>query len=371
MTGKAPTLGSIEKAPGNGRQPRVVWRYQGTRQRLTVDSVAEGERVRRWLGRNGARHQDDPDLLFAFRKGQRPSARQPVLLREALAAFTNRPRLRERTRARYAHDATYFDAIADLPLHRLTTGDLEDILEPLAARLASTTMSGVGGVIAGALRPHGLAGLVDQRFTKPGRRRRQPQVLSWATMGLLADLGDEHGIGDLLRVLSWTGCRFGEGVALRREHAFALDSDHAFIRVSQQFGSNYVRRGVPRTPEEVKTAAGEREIPVGLSFAHWLADRPAGLLTSHPRRPGEPWQHEIARHRMGKVNQAAIRAGLLLTPVNFHDLRHSWGNHLLTTPGCSLADVSKWLGHANVRVTAGIYHQATVTGMSAARDAMK
>ena len=49
-----------------------------------------------------------------------------------------------------------------------------------------------------------------------------------------------------------------------------------------------------------------------------------------------------------------------LPHIRFHDLRHSCASNLLTM-GFNLKDVSEWLGHADIQITANIYAHLDVT----------
>ena len=171
------------------------------------------------------------------------------------------------------------------------------------------------------------------------------------------------------------GLRRGELLALRWQD---LDLDAGEVRVEHslyQTGKTVARKAP-------KTARGRRTVPLPPSVAAALrrarTARDAYLLTFgtkrragdpvirpragilHAREPWTPsacaqaWRAALAR--VDAKRRAALPAGAPYVPlaVHLHDLRHSYGSHLLRQ-GVRLEVVSRLLGHANSATTLTVY----------------
>ena len=145
--------------------------------------------------------------------------------------------------------------------------------------------------------------------------------------------------------LYFTGCRFGEALALRGE-----DIDHVekkiFITKSLYY-DNGPKIGKP------KTDAGNREIPI----LDCLADKLPKLkkkqyLFSHLEDRSEPYSQKRIWTQWKKYCE---RLDLSCTP---HQLRHGYAT-LLFEAGLTAKDAQPLLGHASVEMTNDIYTHIT------------
>jgi integrase len=162
-----------------------------------------------------------------------------------------------------------------------------------------------------------------------------------------------------------TGLRLGELRGLRWR---AVD----WVAMRLRVGDNYVR-GEFKGPKSRR----DRSVP--------LADRVAAELERHFQRSayqgdddlvfchpqtGKPLAESKLRVRF---KSALERAGV--KKVRFHDLRHTFGTHLMAHPATSQRALLEWIGHADLRTLQRYVHYSpaedealTVSAAFAARD---
>lgn len=348
---------------------RVKWRVGKTQDGLTVDSKRDAEMLVKWLDRHGVRPSSDPDLLYAIgREAKASSLAAPVTIADALDAWSTRVGLSAGSRRRYAANGRYLSDLADMTVAGLSRADVEAVMEPLRERLSEGTWKSIGTTLAGALRDHGKADLCKGYTGRSTDRRRDPVVMTRATMDLIVAIGADHGVGDLLAIVADMGLRFGEAAAVDREHADTI-GDAPTYRVRAQYPSEWTpERRV--TPEPLKTRHGRRDVPMTPRLVDLAERTPSGLLTRNGYDGRGPWRYDVANYRLSRVSRDAIAEGLISRPVHFHDFRHSWGAHLLNG-GVDLVTVSRLMGHSSIVVTGDTYGHLTPAGIDAVRSLMK
>ena len=145
--------------------------------------------------------------------------------------------------------------------------------------------------------------------------------------------------------LYFTGCRFGEALALRGE-----DIDHKQMKIhvtKSVYYDNGPKIGNP------KTEAGNRAIPL----LECLADKLPKLkknqyLFSHLEDRSEPYSQKRIWTQWKKYCE---RLGITCTP---HQLRHGYAT-LLFEAGLTAKDAQPLLGHASIEMTNDIYTHIT------------
>jgi site-specific recombinase XerD len=86
---------------------------------------------------------------------------------------------------------------------------------------------------------------------------------------------------------------------------------------------------------------------------YWTAYHPGEWLFARPDRKG-PISTSTAQKIYSKVRRAA---GISHGP-GIHSLRHAFATHLLEA-GVDVMTIRQWMGHSNLRTTAGYLHVAT------------
>jgi integrase len=223
----------------------------------------------------------------------------------------------------------------------------------------------------------------------PKARPIAPLTVAQASAFLTA--AEQHRLSALFSVALACGLRLGEATGLRWED---VDLDAGEIRIRQQL--QVVNRRL--IAQELKTAkshrtlvlpnvcitalrahrtrqreerlkAGARWIDSGLVFTTYRTYRDgkgAGFTVGaglHPRNVTRVLEAVLAAaHRL-----EAVLAAAHLPHVRFHDLRHSAAS-LLIANGVELVEVSKLLGHSELRITSDLYtHLVKETAAKAAR----
>lgn len=217
------------------------------------------------------------------------------------------------------------------------------------------------------------------KVPKPAAKPIRP--LDVAQARRLLEVAGQHRLGALFSVALACGLRLGEATGIRWDD---VDLETGEIEIRQQLQAigkrlelqplkteksrralalpdvcvNALREHRKRQLEE-RLKAGKRWVETGLVFTTYRTCKPgkgerlkvgAGL---HPRN--------VLRVLYGLLDAAE------LPRVRFHDLRHSAASLLLAS-GVQLAEVSKLLGHSELRLTADLYsHLQRETAARAAR----
>jgi integrase len=156
-----------------------------------------------------------------------------------------------------------------------------------------------------------------------------------------------------LRLMLACGLRRGEALGLQWAE---VDLEAGTLTVCRAWTDDG-KGGALTTP---KTATSERTVPIPHAtlmrlkvYRAWYAERlgapePEGWVfpgndTARPLNPHAPnWALRRIVERLG------------LPPLRVHDLRHSFGSHLLAA-GAPLELVAERMGHANPNITLGVY----------------
>ena len=349
---------------------RVKWRADGRQEGLTVDSKRDAEMLVKWLDRHGVRAASDPDLLFAMGRETKASPlAAPVTVGEALDAMIARPMLSDGTRKRYRTNRAHLAPIAEMTVTGLSRMDVDEVMTELRSRYAESTWRGAAIALQTALRPHGKAELVKGYAGRVTGIVRDPVVMTKATMDLIAAIGSDHGIGDLLTIVADMGLRIGEATAADREHCDLIGGTPTF-RVRQQLPAVSRAHGVIVKPVQTKTPRGRRDIPMSSRLVDLAERTPSGYLSPDGYAGRGPWRYDVANYRLSRVSRDAIAEGLISRPIHFHDFRHSWGAHLLTG-GTDIVTVSRLMGHSSVKVTGDTYGHLTAAGLDTVRSLLK
>jgi integrase len=133
--------------------------------------------------------------------------------------------------------------------------------------------------------------------------------------------------------------------------AFAIDTGLRDEEMLSLLWRNVdLERKQVRVTADVAKSGKAREVPI--------LPRSLKLLAALPRSKHSGY---VFWHRDGKryyelykpLRKLCERAGV--DPISFHDLRRTCGQRRMRVDGMSLEDVSKWLGHGDVKITQKVY----------------
>lgn len=205
--------------------------------------------------------------------------------------------------------------------------------------------------------------------TPPSQRRREvtPPTVAQVRELLEASRADDPDFGAYLWVLAATGCRRGEGCALRWSDIDLERGDLVIRRSIAMAGGVPYEKGT-KTHQARRVAldaatlevlrsqrlrARERALACGTSLAedaHVFADV-----------EGRPWRPDVCTNRFGR-----LRTSLGFDHVRLHDLRHFVATEL-GDGGLPIATISSRLGHRDTATTLNIYtHALPATDQQAA-----
>lgn len=202
----------------------------------------------------------------------------------------------------------------------------------------------------------------------------KPVFLTAAQVESLADLLDfQRPYGLLVRFAAYTGLRAGELTGLRIRD-LNLKAGHVEVRQTLQHIAGEWVVGTP------KSARSTRNVP--LVSRALVADLREYLLT-HPLSgdpdalvwPGRnPGSHAVTYERVFDVAsfrrnylKPALRSLKMDDGMRFHDLRHTFASLMLAAQFPPY-EVSRWMGHANLATTDGIYAHLYPSDYSAHLD---
>lgn len=182
---------------------------------------------------------------------------------------------------------------------------------------------------------------------------------------LAADLDHEHPYGLIVRLAAYTGLRAGEIAGLQVRDVNLLRREVAVQRTLQRVAGEWVT-GSP------KSARSTRNVPLlhadlVSALAEYLGEHPhrheptASLWPGrHPGTHALDWDRPFDQGSFYRwyFKPALARNGLHGT--RFHDLRHSFAS-MMFAAGVDVYKVSRWMGHANISTTDGIYAHLYVT----------
>jgi integrase len=231
-------------------------------------------------------------------------------------------------------DVTHADVVAWVT--RLTAGGLA----PSSVRQVHRVFSMVLGL---AVRDGRMPRNPADKTPLPRAATPEKRFLTHGEVANLADAAGSYGLA--IRVLAYTGLRFGELAALRVRR---LDLMRRRIEVAESV-TEVGGRAVWGTPK----SHAARSVPVGRSLVDALALATAGkgpddFVFSAPRGGALMLQN----FRRSVFDPAVRAAGL--EDVTPHDLRHTAAS-LAVSAGANVKAVQRLLGHASAAMTLDVY----------------
>jgi integrase len=197
-----------------------------------------------------------------------------------------------------------------------------------------------------------------ERVPLPRVMRAEPRFLTHEEVERLADAAGDD--GDVIRLLAYTGLRFGETAALRVRRVDFLRRLLTIAEAVTEVGGR-LEFGTPKTHQQ-------RTVPLPGALAEPLARRcegkqPDDLLMTTPRGT----VLRLRNWRRAVFDPAVRAAGL--TDVTPHDLRHTAAS-LAVASGATVKSVQRMLGHASAAMTLDVYSGLFDDDLTALADRM-
>jgi integrase len=171
-----------------------------------------------------------------------------------------------------------------------------------------------------------------------------------------AAAADDAEFGLYLRVLAATGCRRGEGVALRWTDLDAERGELTISRAIAHVGSRVVEKDT-KTHQARRIAIDPATLAALAMHRASMEERAAVLGVALPADAfvfvnadfEQPWRPDVVTNRFIK-----LRTQLGVGQVRLHDLRHFVATNLGSV-GTPIATISGRLGHRDVATTLNVY----------------
>ena len=241
--------------------------------------------------------------------------------------------------------------LGQIQLAKLRQTDLQAFVADLRREVGPGTTRSIYGVLRAALNAAVNAELLSR---SPARGIKLPQIPKTDVVTLrpaelhrlAASLPDRW--QPMVYVAGACGLRFSEVAGLRVGRVDVAHHRLQVVETAPQVGGDRA---------EPKTAAGRRTVPMPALIVE--------VLDGHLHRYGLTGEADalvFSADRGGRLHAAnwhkrawvpARRAAGLPT-LRFHDLRHS-AVPLWVAMGANLLQVSRWLGHSTVQITADVY----------------
>ena len=250
------------------------------------------------------------------------------------------------------------------PIAQVTGKDIQKLYDTLAIQgnqitgkgLASSTIRGIHSMLHEALDAAKQAGLIPWNPTEeipaPKFTCKSKQILTDEQLDTFMVAIREDTIWyDFFYTELTTGLRRGEICGLKWED---FDEVSGTLKVRRAV---HQERGGKLTTWDTKTAAGTRTIILPPSTAALLREREKSALSEwifpNPLRPEQPIRPSSAYERMKALLKTAG-----LPSIRFHDLRHTFATHALTS-GVDVKTLSGILGHTRSAFTLDTYTHTT------------
>lgn len=258
--------------------------------------------------------------------------------------------------------------LGDKRLSQLTSFDFQKLYTKLRKQgrihahpdyghsLADATITRVHCMLHKAMKTAALEHLIVKNpldaVASPKPNYKSKQILNEEQLEtFLAAVDKDEVWRDLFYTELTTGLRRGEICGLQWQD---FDEDSGRLKIVRSVG---VKSGGGLSIDLPKTANSLRTITLPPSTAQRLRERKKAALTEwifpNPLHPEEPVKPNSAYNRMKEILKAEG-----LPSIRFHDLRHTFSTHALTS-GVDAKTLSGILGHTNASFTLDTYTHVT------------
>jgi integrase len=240
-------------------------------------------------------------------------------------------------------------ALGETALEALRPIDLQRFVAEVATRVGAGTTHSIYAVLRAALNDAAKLELIARSPARgiklPIIQRTQITTLRPSDLAVLAGRLEEPW-RPMVYVAGTCGLRYAEIAGLRWQRVDIEARTLHVIETAPQLGGDRA---------EPKSRAGRRNVP--------MTSLVAEMLVEHRRRVGGGGDDLVFRARHGgrmyapnwhRYVWAPAREAAGWPTLRFHDLRHS-AVPLWISMGANLLQVSRWLGHSSVQITADVY----------------
>ncbi|HEY2176010.1 MAG TPA: tyrosine-type recombinase/integrase [Mycobacteriales bacterium] len=258
--------------------------------------------------------------------------------------------LKPKSRATYASilRARVLPRWADVPLRSIGHADVvawqADLRRDVGDSMTRQAVDILGQCLALAVRDGRLVRSVAEGVKRPKPARGRQRFLTHAEVSkLAAECPGQYGL--LVRLLAYTGLRFGEAAGLRVRNV-GIERGRLEIVDNLTEAAGLLHEGSPKSHKS-------RSVPVPRFLRGALADQLAGKTPDDrvfSASRGGPLRNSNFRHYV--FDGAVRRAGL--GPLTPHDLRDTAAS-LAVSAGANVKTVQRMLGHASAAMTLDIY----------------
>jgi integrase len=197
-----------------------------------------------------------------------------------------------------------------------------------------------------------------ERVPLPRVTRQEPRFLTHDEVERLADAAGED--GDVIRLLAYTGLRFGEMAALRVRRVDFLRRRLIIAEAVTEVGGR-LEFGTPKTHQQ-------RTVPLPATLAESLARHCEGKQGDDLLMTTASGTVLRLRNWRRAVFDPAVRTAEL-SDVTPHDLRHTAAS-LAVASGATVKSVQRMLGHASAAMTLDVYSGLFDDDLTALADRM-
>jgi integrase len=265
------------------------------------------------------------------------------------------------------------DALGDLPLTTLSRDDVARWMHGLSATGASgKTIANKHGFLSSALNAAVRAGRIasnpaaGQRL--PTSERQDMICLSHDDFGRLLGNISEYW-RPLVEFLVASGCRWGEGTALRPAD---IDRANGTVRIARAWKRTYDRGGYeigpPKTKKSIRTINVPKSVLDKLNYSNeWIFLNKAGRPVKGNGFHDRIWRPAIERTwpSVDEAGNPITGGSILMLRPRIHDLRHTCASWLVMA-GVPLPVIQQHLGHESINTTIRLYAHIDRRSMEAA-----
>ncbi|MGJ4850542.1 tyrosine-type recombinase/integrase [Bacillota bacterium Meth-B3] len=272
-----------------------------------------------------------------------------------------RPTVKPGTYANYRRNLTHhiLPLLGDVPMDRLTSGQIQEAVELWQKRLAASTLRGVFRMLKAMLSAAAERGLLThnpcQSIRLPKGKTRPPRVLTVSEQKRLEEAVRHSGNCEYLLCL-YTGLRVGELCALRWAD---VDFAGRMLRVRHAAQRIHAKRAGRKTALVMatpKSESSQRDIPLPdflMKMLKALKAESGDCAFVFKSAAGEMRDPRTMQQQLGRICKASGLQG-----VHMHTLRHSFATRCLEK-GIRVEVLSALLGHSSPQITLKYYAHCT------------